>query len=135
MSRDFTPRDVIAAEKYTGISFFEFMATTIMCVEGKERQLYPAEEIALRKQFPLFGKLVNRFESLYNPLSKIEGGIEFLKEKEKELEIYLETEKGDPESYLVKWFNGDLDPNFYYSEYNESLFVEKILEEAKRKTK
>lgn len=135
MGRDFTPRDIIAAEKYTGISFFDFMATTVMCVEGKEKQLYPAEEIALRKQFPLFGKLVNRFESLYDPLSKIEGGIRFLKEKEKELEIYLETEKGNLESYLVKWFNGELDPNFYYSEYNEELFVKEMLKEAREKTK
>lgn len=135
MSRDFTPRDVITAEKYTGISFFEFMNTTIIRANGKEEPLYTPEAIALRKRFPLFGKLVNRFELLYNPLSEIEGGIEFLKEKEKELETYIETESGNPESYLVKWFNGELDPNFYYSEYNEELFIKEMLKEAKAKTK
>ena len=135
MSRDFTPRDVIAAEKYTGISFFTFMNTAIVHANGKEEPLYTPEAIALREQFPLFGKLVNRFELLYNPLSRMEGGIEFLKRKEKELEKYLETPKGDPESYLVKWFNGELDPNFYYSEYNEELFVKEMLKEAREKTK
>ena len=134
MSRDFTPREVIVVEKCTGVSYFNFMSTTVICCNGKEEPLYTPEAIALRKQFPLFGKLVNRFELLYNPLSEIEGGIDFLKEKERELKTYIEVEKGDLNSYLVKWFEGELDPNFYYSERNEELFREKVIEEAKRKT-
>ena len=133
MSRDFTPREVLIMEKHTKISVFDFMSTTVIQYNGKEEPLYTSEAIALRKQFPLFGKLINRFELLYNPLSEVNGGIEFLKEKEKELKVYIEAEKGDLKSYLVRWFDGELDPNFYYSERNEELFVEKVIEEAKKR--
>lgn len=133
MSRDFTPKESLAAEKYTGFSMFDMMEHTVLSYKGEEKPLYTPEQISLRKQFPLFGKLVNRFESLFFPLSKIEGGEEFLREKEKELEKWIENGKGDYNSYLIKWFEGDLDPNFYYSERNEEMFIEEMLEEMKEK--
>jgi hypothetical protein len=130
MSRDLTPRQTLVMEKYTGFSVFDMMEHTTLLYKGEEQPLYTPEQISLRKQFPLFGKLINNFESLFFPLSKIEGGEEFLREKEKELEKWIEKEEGDYNSYLIKWFEGELDPNFYYSERNEEMFIDEMVREA-----
>ena len=135
MSRDFTPRESLAAEKYTGISLWHFMETTVIIYNGEEKLLHDPADVALRKEYPLLGKLINDFPDLYAQLIKIDGGLDILREKDNELAIYIEQGKGDFESYLVRWFEGELDTNFYYSERNEEMFIEEIVREAQEKKK
>ena len=45
------------------------------------------------------------------------------------MEKWIEKEEGNPDSFLVKWFEGNLDPNFYYSERNEEMFIEELRNE------
>lgn len=135
MSRDFTPRQNLATEEYTGISLWDFMEHTILSYNGEEAPLYDAEEVALRKSYPLLGKLVNKFTDLYTSLTNIDGGLDVLRDKDNELAMYIEQGKGNFTSYLVKWFEGELDPNFYYSEWNEKMFIEEMIKEARGKEK
>lgn len=135
MSRDFTPKEKLMTEKYMGISIFDFFSNTKICYKDEEKPLYTSEEISNRKQFPLFGKLINKFEFSFFPLSKLERGEEFLREKEKELEEWIEKGEGDYNSYLVKWFEGELDPCFYYSERNEEMFIEELRNELTERNK
>lgn len=67
---------------------------------------------------------------MYEALSKFEGGLDLLRKKDDELDLYIKTGEGDRDSYLIKWFEGKLDPCFYYAEHNHELFFEKMLAEA-----
>lgn len=135
MSRDFTPRQSLEAEKYTGISLWDIMERGILSYNGVETPMYDADEVALRKNYPLLGKLINKFTDLYTSLTNIDGGLDVLRDKDNELAMYIEQGKGDFTSYLVKWFEGELDPNFYYSERNEEMFTEEIIKDARGKEK
>lgn len=135
MSRDWTPREHLAASRrmvalgYDGI--LDSMRNTFFVhKDGTQTPLYSEEEIALREQFPYFGSLYEYFPELYDALSKYENRSEFLEQKETELAEFIATGKGDPESYLLRWFNGELDKNFYYSERNDALLMERACEEA-----
>lgn len=137
MSRDWTPREHLAAEQFNienGLgSIWDFLERTkFHNLDGTVYRICSDEELVLRKQFPYLGKLLsNGFANLYVSLSKINGGLELLHSKDEELAVYIESGKGDENSALIKWFNGTLDENFYYSEYNHKLFAESVLEEAK----
>ena len=136
MGRDWTPRETYLVEQHdletkTGIgSIWDFMASATWVIDGKSISLHSAEEVALRKQYPVLGKFLESFNDLYSKLSQFEGGLELLKQKDDELASYIETGNGDKNSYLVKWFEGELDEHFYYRERNDELFVSAICKEA-----
>lgn len=132
MSRDFTPRQSLIVEEATGISLWGFMEHTTLSYAGKETPLYDPSEVVLRKSYPLLGKLLSRFSYLYKALANIDGGLDFLRNKDIELARYVKSGDGNLESYLIKWFEGTLDPNFYYSERNEEMFIENLIKEAKK---
>lgn len=141
MSRDWTPREHLAAEQYNiknglGSIWDFFERTEIHWTNFSTERICSDEELTLRKQFPVLGKLMSNtgeynFLSLYEKLSVIPCGIELLRSKDHELALYIETGIGNKDSALIKWFEGKLDPGFYYGEYNHHLFGESILEEAK----
>lgn len=131
MSRDFTPKQSLEAEKYTGVSLWDIMEGSTFTVDGKSKPFYTAEQIMVRKNYPLLGKLVNKFEELYARLSEVKGGLDILQEKDAQLAQFIETGKGDADSYLIKWFEGRLDAWFYYSEWNEKLFCDGLIQEAR----
>lgn len=134
MSRDFTPREAYAVEQNNikqGMGdYWSFMRGLVVNYNGHSQRAFTDEEIALRQQFPIIGKLLNNFYGLYNRLLEIDGGIELLHRKDEELASYVETLKGDVNSPLIKWFNGELDERFYYCERNNELFCENVLLEA-----
>lgn len=136
MGRDWTPREHLAAEQYNieqGIgSIWRFLESAVINSNGKTERLYPDDELAIRKQFPLLGKLLSKgFIELYDSLLNINGGIKLLHSKDDMLAAYINSGKGDKDSALIKWFNGELDPCFHYGERNHQLLVNAILEEAK----
>lgn len=133
MSRDFTPRELLASEAVFG-DLFEVQRNLIITIDGKEFPYYGKEELAHREQFPILGKLLNRqgFDPLYASASAVPGGMEFLSAVDKALQEYIATGKGDRDSEAIRWFEGTLDENFYYCERNEELFVEKLQEGLSR---
>ena len=133
MSRDFTPRELLASEAVLG-DLFKIQRELIITIDGKEFPYYGKEELAHREQFPILGKLLNRqgFDPLYASASAVPGGMEFLSAVDKELQEYIATGKGDRDSEIIRWFEGTLDENFYYCERNEELFVEKLQENLSR---
>lgn len=153
MSRDWAPFEYYLSEqrqiKQGYGSFWDMVKSLEIHVDGKEpEQLFSDEEIALRRKFPFIGRfLFDDFPKLYSQLSKIEDGIDILHAKDLELATFLEASKVsesgpthfvlkvddicvDMDSYLMKWFAGKLDENFYYSERNNQLFIEEMVKEA-----
>lgn len=136
MSRDFTPKEMLLAEKMmvqnNGPSITDIFQLSIVSGE-KKKSFYTAEEIEHRMEFPLFGKLIHHFEALYQELYKYPNGLDMLHDYEQKLTSYIETNTGDLQSPLIQWYKGKLDKNFYYAERNEELFVEHLLNAAKDK--
>ena len=135
MSRNMTPSELLSMERalqqVNGFSLIEMMRTITLVCNDIEERIHSDDEIALREQYPLLGKLMDRFPVLYEELEKIPGGLEVLRCKERDLQTYISLDIGDKSSPLIKWFEGELDPNFYYCERNEELFIESVLEEAR----
>jgi len=134
MSRDLTPREMYLIEqeniKKTGESLFYFMRNLTLHYNGESSPLHSEEEMSLREQYPALGKYYDKFHTLHRVLSKIEGGLDFLRQKDDELSDYIKTSSGDLDGYLIQWFEGKLDKNFYYSERNDTLFYEHMRDEA-----
>ena len=138
MGRDLTPRELYETEQWNVWNgrhdLWEFMEQIVMNYNGTSQKLHSEEEIALRRGFPFLGKLLNNFPDLHAKLSEIAGGVDLLHCKDEELGVYIETGEGDESSYLVKWFNGELDPNFHYGDYNDSLLYSSLLLETQLNT-
>lgn len=138
MSRDWTPRESYLVEQQQIADGrgdkWDFMRNLKYVPLGEEPvRAVSDEELSIRMQFPVIGKFAGNFMELYSIVSNFEGGFEFLREKDAEISAYIATGKGDPDSYFVKWFFGELDENFYYRERNDQLLLESICKEALEK--
>ena len=133
MSRDLTPRELYAFEqqniKIHSYSLWDYMRNTVMHINGETFPMYSEEDISNREQYPSLGRLYNDFDNLYAFLSNIEGGLDLLQDYDNSLKKYIETGIGDKESALIKWFEGTLDKNFYYSTHNDNLFLASVKED------
>ena len=143
MSRDLTPRESFVFEQNSIAEGrgdkWHFFKSMVVNYNGETFRVFSDEDIALRKQFPVLGKLISNvgeynFNFLFEQLSNIPGGLDLLHAKDIELATYIETGVGDKESALIKWFEGELDPCFHYCMLNHELFGESLLEEAERLT-
>ncbi len=139
MGRSLTPREYLELEhanvSHGGVSIIDSMASMTLHLNGEDLgRVHPDREIALRKEFPLLGKLVDKFMFLYVELTGVDGGVDYLHEVDNQLAHYVETLEGNDDSFLFKWFNGELDSRFYYSERNEAIFVSTLVEAAKERT-
>lgn len=135
MSRDWTPREMYEAERKLiemgQGDVFDFMRGMEVSYGGESKgRMYSDEMMAVLEQFPVLGKYLQGFYQLYQRLSRYENGVAFLQEKDAELAEYIETGNHEIGSYLVRWFEGELDECFYYRERNDELFVECLCEEA-----
>lgn len=136
MSRDWAPFEHYLSEKEhikagRGDLFAFLENLTFHYADGRKEVLNPPEEMAIRRQFPMLGKLLmDDFMELHGRLSRIDGGIDFLHRKDDELARFVETRQTDEENYLIKWFLGKLDEHFYYSDRNNEMFLECMLNEA-----
>lgn len=129
MSRDWTPEEYYYVQKATGHSGIDMMEGLRWVYKDTIKKMYDPSAIAKHRQFELFGNLINNFESLYDRAMEIPDGFEKLKELERQLQQFIDTGDGDEEPYLVKWFQGRLDGNFYYGDENERLFIEACIED------
>lgn len=135
MSRDLTPREMYTVEQHNirnGLgSLWDFMKNTVWVINGVRIPLCTEDTLSRRQEYPLLGRFYERFDELYAFLSELDCGKELLGRYEAELRVYIETGKGDKNSDLLRWFEGELDEGFYYREHNDELLMESIQNEAK----
>lgn len=131
MSRDWTPRETYFADKFhfqkTGQHFYEMKLTTF--VMGKETLVHPTkEEKILYKKYPYLAiTSIDNLQQLSNNFSK-----DLLVELEEYVKDLCVSDEGKNKFHdskelenevINKWYNGQLDENFYYRERNnEYLF-------------
>lgn len=134
MGRDLTPREMYLMEQQIiagGLgSLWDFMEHLTVTYDGVTGPRYSPDDIAKRKQNPLLGRLFEPYDKLYSFLSQVPGGLDLLKRYEKELNDYIKAGQGDPNSPRIQWYEGKLDPNFYYRENNNALFLASVQDEA-----
>ena len=134
MSRDLTPKEAyfmyLASEKARHGSVWDFMENLTLTYDGETLPVHSKEEIALRKQYPMLGHLYDQFPTLYDHLSKKEGGLHLLRQRENELNAYISSKEGDKSSYIIQWYLGELDQGFYYSNLNDQMLLEAFMEEV-----
>lgn len=134
MSRDFTPEEMYLVEQNNiqkGLgSLCDFMANTTVAINGVTTPMCPPEAIFRRQQYPLLGRLYNRYDQLYAFLSQIKDGMNILDRHEKELDAYIKTGKGNTKSPVIAWFKGELDPVFHYSTRNDMAFYAIVQDEV-----
>lgn len=154
MSRDWTPIEHYMVEqrqiKQGYGDIFDFLENLKFVHLDGSKTVHSPEEMAIRKQFPMLGKLLmDDFMTLHEKMSDFSGGIEFLHEKDAELAnlisalrtdkeglryvVKINGENIDVDFYLAKWFTGRLDENFYYAERNNQLLIENMCNEALQK--
>lgn len=143
MSRDWTPREHYFADLYMQreykSNFREESLNMTISYEGKEEAVYTEEDKKILKKYRELGFLFSRnLLSLYERTS--EHPIRrnrMLNELELQLEeiIKLHTEKVALEDYpkyideyLLKWFLGELDKNFYYNSRNNKIFEDYLFQ-------
>lgn len=143
MSRDWTPREHYFADLYMQreykSNFREDSLNMTISYEGKEEAVYTEEDKKILKKYRELGFLFSRnLLSLYERTS--EHPIRrnrMLNELELQLEeiIKLHTEKVALEDYpkyideyLLKWFLGELDKNFYYNSRNNKIFEDYLFQ-------
>lgn len=133
MSRDLTPKELYLFEQYNvqhgGGSLWDMMKNTTVTYNGQTGPMHSEESLAARAQYPLLGRLFNRFDSLHSFLSQVENGLEILSRHEKDLDTYIRTGQGDKDSSLIRWFEGTLDEGFHYSDRNDALFMASVQDE------
>lgn len=116
-----------------GTPIIEFMKGLSWVQDGKKTPMYSKEYIEICEKFTYLGKLFDRFPRLYEEVCNYQAGEKVLNRIEAELKEYIEHAKGDEESFVIKWFHGELDEGFYYRERNDEMFHEKVLEMVKEK--
>lgn len=143
MGKDFTPKQTLESLRFfcqqrlsnpsapTTEDIFSFFGGFKVTDENGDRPFFSEEELRQRKEFPYLGILVDDFPKLYASLSAIPEGLTYLAEQEAQLKECIEEGKGDKDSLLIRWYEGNLDPAFYYSEHNEDLLLGHMLETAK----
>ena len=133
MSRDLTPRELLALEKYMiendGLSIMEMKKGLKVSYGGSECFVYDENKLEKQKEYPLIGKLYNLFDKLYVSLKKI-NGLDILQNYEMILQDYVNGKHDNENELVVQWFLGKLDPGFYYSEQNDERFYEATIEQV-----
>lgn len=134
MSRDFTPEEAYLFEqanrKWGYTSILDSMERMTFTYNGITRPLYSKESMENRRKYPLLGSLYHPFDKLYSFLSQVSGGTELLQQHENALKEYIETGRGDKDSFLIKWYEGKLDTNFHYSNRNDAMFFACVQDEV-----
>ena len=143
MSRDWTPREHYFADLYMQreykSNFREESLNMVISYQGKEEAVYTEEDKKILRKYIELGFLFSRnLLSLYkrteeHPIRRNR----MLNELELQLEeiIKLHTEKVALEDYpkyideyLLKWFLGELDKNFYYNSRNNKIFEDYLFQ-------
>ncbi len=131
MSRDFTPQIIYFVNKqYNNLYLNNIIFTDN--TTGKSHKMFTDEEMRIRYKYPTFATLyTDNFIKLYHdlPSYKIRHVFEYMDEILKDI-TYADENGWSLNSYpetIIKWYKGELDPNFYYHEHNDDLLHEWIM--------
>lgn len=131
MSRDWTPREMIEVDRcyFKNKPFLEIAKNTVFTdSKGNESPLLSEEEYHICKKCKYLGSLLlSEFAGLYQSLESKDVLLDY----EEILRKYIEEGIGDTEEPVIKWFNGKLDPNFYYNEINNRMLINDIISKCK----
>ena len=135
MSRDLTPRERV---------FFNMTIPGIMLANanlvdtnGNRYPIYSEEELELKKRFPNFAASFDMFIQLWKdlPSPKRERTFEKMENLIKNVIVMdkLNDWRACPKD-VKKWYLGQLDTNFYYSEENDEMFYNWIISHISNET-
>ena len=135
MSRDFTPRELYLVEKEMKPSLRD-----IKIVNDKgEEIIFSKTPEGAKERYPELTFLVSDQESLFGSADTIvdltedrKRVLDAIEEKIQNIEEGNGLNEEDPFLFVEQWFCGKLDPNFYYREENERLFLSEIEKSEKR---
>lgn len=128
MSRDWTPRECLIAEKtLNGKTWFDISKEmTFISSSGKETPMLSQDFCTFICQFNYLKRVgidtTRPFWEKYD-----EGCQEVLRYIENCLASYIERNER-VEEWVCDWFDGELDPGFYYAEHNNERFREEAEE-------
>lgn len=143
MSKDWTPQqhyfaDLYMQKEYNSNMREEFLNMKVS-FNGKEEPFYTEEDKIILKKYKELGFLFSR-----NLLSLYERTKEHpirrnrvLNEIEEQLNVLIDCDKKDGlsceypfdvSSALIKWYQGELDPNFYYNQRNNRVFEDYLFQ-------
>lgn len=125
MSRDLTPKETLDMQKHMRIDWKQSLSTYTFTRNGITQNVYMQEELNYIFQFQYIGRcservLITLFRKYGNK------HLEVFKEIDRQLTEFIKNEIIPEYSWIEEWFLGYLDKNFYYSENNDKLFVERI---------
>ena len=135
MSRDFTPRELLLAEKTLpeGKTWRD-MGKSLVFVrpDGTKEPMYNSKTDDFIYQFDYIGRIgFEMARTFIRMMGGLDGNEEFIKNAfeyvENRLVCLINTDTCDDE-YLEKWFNGKLDPGYYYSEENNYVFASYLMQ-------
>lgn len=129
MSRDLTPKERVMFNQTTPGIMLE--NAYLVDTQGERYPIYSDEDMALKRKFPNFAASFGLFVQLWKdiPSPKREKTFEKMENLIKNIIVMdsLNDWRACPKD-AKKWYLGELDPNFYYSEDNDSLFYYWILD-------
>lgn len=123
MSRDWTPKEMLAAEAILdGRTWLDVSRGMTISYNGTEKPMCPSDYCDFLEQFSYFKHV--GYDAVY-PLYKKYGNTCFepLNDMNNQLAGYIEH-KEPASPWLMNWFEGELDEDFYHSERNNELFRE-----------
>lgn len=130
MSRDFTPKDFLITEPILGENktWKDVYPTMKFCYgDSEEKFLYTKYQLEYINKFEYFSRcgidvILSFFKKYQNE------HLDIMLEIDKQIKDYFENKIEPKYDWIKKWFDGELDEHFYYSEENNSMFMEKIEE-------
>lgn len=131
MSRDWTPRQMYYADKEmkadNGYGFLD-MSVTWHDSKGNEYPMFSDEELDFCKQYPVFGLTFEPLWKWYDSQDDKRRAKIVIEMVEKKLAAYISgnSEKTDKLTTVQKWFEGKLDPAFYYNADNNNAMYEHL---------
>ena len=136
MSRDFTPRERYMVSMKMDPSYFMLNIKVKYGPADEEKSLFSEEEKQVILHYPIFGRAAP--ELLLSLKKEGEKDPEkmnvLLYTVEDDLKTYgdgIDEMKDEIDPTLKKWFDGKLDPSFYYREDNDRLFKDHLMEQFK----
>ena len=130
MSRNMTPQEVLRANEALDINPGDLFSAYITDSAGNIYPMYSADEIEAQMKYPNFATSFNLFTQLWKDIpeprrEKLFNKMETLIKNIKVMDSLNDWRACPKEA--MKWYLGELAPDFYYSEENDELFYEWII--------
>lgn len=136
MGKDFRPCDMHHCLKAVGKTALELAKSAMILEEGSGQKpacwkpTYTDETLAFMEKYPHLG------ESAPDETASLSGKAAetVLERVDAEIGRIMENEGSyiPEQEWIRKWYFGELDPKFYYSDYNNKLFLAHIRDEVKK---